>query len=376
MGRKEVIIFIFLVSLFLCGCTETLIVEDLGFIHSVGYELNEDRDSLKEGRYIMTVAIPQIAITAKEDQEVLSKVAHSSKDGKYNIARKSDRLLVSGQKRTALFSKDLAEQGIIELMDSLNRDPVIGLNLHIIIVDGSVKELLEAEYPEHPRTSRYIFELIEKDSRMLANIDTILHYFMRDYYDDGIDPIAPVIKKGNEEIILDGIGLFENDKYVDKIDPKDARIFLMLHGDYDGGNINTEVNLKEYQDQGGMFVTFNTLESKRKISVNLEKDDQINVHIHLAVRGTVEEFLGKVDLSKDHIQDELERELASHIQEVSQTLLSKIQENKVDSLGIGQYVRNKLGYRKWNDLDWREVYPKVDVSMTVDVKLKGFGTVK
>ncbi len=364
---------VLLFVIFCSGCAEPQIVEDLGFIHSVGYDLNEAEDAVEEGVLVMTVAIPQITPTAEVDREVLTTIAHTSKQARAKMARKTDRILVSGQLRTALFGMNLAEKGFFDTIDTLKRDYTIGLNLKIIVVNGNSKELLLEDYPEHPRTSRYIFELIDKEAKTHVAVDTSLHKFMRDYYDDGIDPMVPVVKVGINEIIVDGIGLFDGDRMVMKVDPTDARTLTMMHGDYVGGDITKEIKLEEEEKRSYLYLTFSTIESKRKVKV--KSPDKID--IHLDVKGSIDEYTGHLELSEDEVQKEIEKKLEQHIESVGESLIQEMQQNNTDSLGIGKFVRNSSKYKEWQEMNWKEeIYPLAKINVNANVKLKGFGGVK
>ncbi|WP_096200819.1 Ger(x)C family spore germination protein [Bacillus sp. FJAT-45350] len=372
MGNLLKCLFVFIIVICVTGCAEQRIVEELGFIHSVAYELNEERDSEEAGVLVMTVALPQITPTAKEDREVLTTIGHTSKEAKARLSRKTDRILVSGQLRTALFSMNLAEKGIHDTMDTLKRDNAIGLNVKIITINGSGKELLLEDFPKHPRTSRYIYDLIEKEAKTNTTVDTTLHYFTRDYYDDGIDPITPIIKMGEGEIIIDGIALYRHDQMAMTVNPKDSRIFKMLHGDYVGGDLTFEMELEQEEKEDYLFISFTTLESKRKI----KPLSPTKIQIEVEVQDAIEEYTGYLSLANDDVQREIENKLAKKIRTISNTLIEEMQTNRTDALGVGQYVRNNLSYQEWLNLNWREVYPTAEIDVQVNVKLKGFGSVK
>lgn len=369
------IFFLCIVVLLLTSCAEPRTVEKLGFVHSIAFDLNEDRNDEDEHILIQTIEMPQISETASEDREVLTVTANTSKEGMMKIAKKSDRQIVSGQLRTILIGESLAKIGIADTMDTISRDHEIGLNVMVITIKGSAKELLDSDYPEHPRTSRFLFEMIRNDSRMQMTVDTTIHQFIRDYYDDGIDPITTLIKKAGLDIDVEGIALYRNDRFVEEISLKDARVFMMLHSDYVGGDLTIDIDLEEEKKERYTFITFNTFDSKRKITVDNEKSPRV-VQIDLSVSGTIDEYTGTAKLTGDHIQKEIEKKIAEHIETVAKNLLKKMQEAQVDSIGIGQHVRNSLPYEEWKKLNWREEFANTEIKINAKVDLKNFGMVK
>ncbi|MCD8509529.1 MAG: Ger(x)C family spore germination protein [Bacillus sp. (in: Bacteria)] len=304
----------------LLGCAEQNIIEEVAFIHSVAYDLNKDEDKSK--RLTITVSIPQTAQDAVEDREVISVQARSVKDGRTAISRKTDRMLGNGQLRSALFSEELGKEGFIDILESLVRDHHIGINLRIILVEGTGKEVLTGEYTRYPRTGRYITNIVEKETEESIAIDTTLHQFNRDYYDDGIDPICAIIKKGENEIILDGIALFNGDKFVMKVSPVDGRTFKMIHGSYRGGNVSMPV--EDGNGENGSYLTFSTIHTKRKIKA-LSPD---HVQIEVDLVGTLDEYIGHLDLSTTVAQRKLEEQISNHLKKEAEGLLAEMQEKK------------------------------------------------
>lgn len=375
MKKRCLLFFVFIVVMVISGCAESRIVEKLGFAHSIAFDLNDSRKSEDDDILIQTVEMPQITETAESQREVLTVTANTSKEAMMKIAKKSDRQIVSGQLRTVLIGESLARLGIADTLDTLFRDHEIGLNVIVITVKGSAKQLLDVDYKEHPRTSRYIYEMIKNDKKIQTSVDTTIHHFVRDYYDDGIDPITPLLKKSGNDVEVDGIALFRDDQFVEHISWKESRVFLMLHEDYTGGNLTIDVNLQGETKERYTYMTFNTISSKRKITVDNSKTPR-RVRIDLKVSGTIDEYTGGLDLTDDHIQKEIEKKLEEHIKNVAETIVKKLQANKVDSLGIGQYVRNSLSYKEWKKLNWREEFPNVEIEINVKSDIKNFGMVK
>ncbi|MCT8137964.1 hypothetical protein H1D32_09470 [Anaerobacillus sp. CMMVII] len=159
-----------------------------------------------------------------------------------------------------------------------------------------------------------------------------------------------------------------------QVTPKDGRVFMMLHGDYLGGAITTKMKLKEEPKQDDyLFLTFATLESERKVNVKSPKE----IEVELNVKGAIEEYTGVLELSDDEVQKEIEANIATYIKETGEKIIREMQEKQTDSLGFGQYVRNKSSYQEWNGLKWKEeIYPDAQITINANVKIKGFGSVK
>lgn len=62
--------------------------------------------------------------------------------------------------------------------------------------------------------------------RFLTYLSTVS---LRDYYDDGTDPIAPLLVVKGDNVEIDGIALFKKDRYIGKISTEQTVMFAILH---------------------------------------------------------------------------------------------------------------------------------------------------
>lgn len=54
-------------------------------------------------------------------------------------------------------------------------------------------------------------------------------------------------------------------------------------------------------------------------------------------------------------------------------MISIMKQHQIDSLGIGRYVRNRIGYEQWKKMDWRQELQKLQVECVIDVHIKDYG---
>ena len=76
---------------------------------------------------------------------------------------------------------------------------------------------------------------------VLAEEMSVNSGFSREYFDDGIDPIAPIIRQEKDNIIIAGIGLFRDDRYITKIEPEKGIIFSILKKKFKQGQIKIDI---------------------------------------------------------------------------------------------------------------------------------------
>ncbi|MGG4106107.1 Ger(x)C family spore germination protein [Paenibacillus lautus] len=365
MLKKCTWLLLLLCILPIFGCGDQRILEDLGFIQTTSY------DMLPNGELSFSVSIPQADPETSAKREVLTATAKSSKEARMIMSRQTGMLLVSGQLRNVLFGISLAENGLHGHLDTLFRDPSISSQVKISVVEGSAGELLIEDYKQHPRTGRYIDMLLEKEALGQTIPKVTLFNFARDFFDQGIDPVAPIIKKhGNNYITTNGIALFRDDRYVTKIEPQDALVFAFLKSNFREGQINidlTEINGKKEN------VMFSSLISTRKVKVIRGMQGIEKVAYHVKVTGSVLEYIGDTRLNNDLERRELEQRISQYISKKADAIIALMKKNQVDNIGIGTYVRNRAGYEQWKKMNWRQELQKLPVECSIEVHIKDYG---
>ncbi|GMK44316.1 germination protein XA [Paenibacillus glycanilyticus] len=368
MNRLPTCLLAILILAVLPGC-DYRILERIGFTYAASY------DAAPENQVEITVSIPRAEPTIKVKREIHSAIGKSSKDARVKFANETDLLLVNGQIRVLLYSEALARKDLSNEINSILRDTSISPLVKITLVNGNAKELLSKNYKQHLSTDKYINRLLEKSSSNNRIPKTTLYEFERDYYDDGIDPIAPILKEMGEDITVDGIALFQDYKYVAKIPNRDALLFSILRGKFKKGDMSLDLSGGE-DGSSPEYIMFTSVLSDRKIHVEHKPGGTIHVMINAYFKGSVHEYIGNKKLSVDAQRHEVERKVSEIMSASANRLVKQLQQHKVDSLGIGIHVRNSMSYEAWKKLDWRAEYQKVEVECKLHFKAKDYGKIR
>lgn len=353
------------VVLLLGGCRDERVIEKVGFVRTLAFDTAEN-NSLK-----VSVSIPK---SNQKDAIVYAAVAKSAHQAFIIFDRQNDRRLVNGQLRQVLFSMNTARLNMWEQFDSMLRDPSIGNRTHMLIVDGDPEEMLRTRYLQANSAGEYIEDLIRAETKSMDIPVTNLHTFARDYYDDGIDPVMSILKQTSNSIIVDGIALFREGRYVGKIEADNKMYFGMLHGSLESGDMAIVFPNEGYSSK---IASLLYLKTRRKISVlrtSTAADDQdIQVRIRISLIGSLLEYQGGLHLEKPSEQRKLESDIARYVQEKCEETIGRMQELKADGIGVGQSVRNAMAYRDWRKLNWAEAFSKAKIDVSVSVGIRNYG---
>jgi spore germination protein len=366
-------VIIVLCVLILAGCGDQRILEELGFIHTSSYDLVEQKDTNNE-MLLVTVAIPKANREGKIQRETLTATAKTVKEARFKFSRQTELALVSGQLRNTLFGMELAKKGIWKHIDTIFRDPAFSQRVKLTIVDGNAHDLLVKEYPQHPRTGQYIERMLEKEVKNQTVPYITLYQFTRDLFDDGIDPIMPLVKQLKDNVEINGIALFNEDKYVSKIEPDKVLIFSMIRDSFKQGEISIDLGGNENEEPN--HVMFSSIKSSRKLKVLKNNTEGIHVQLDVKIQGSVMEYLGNLELSEEKDRTKLEALVSAYLEKEAEKMIGIMQQNHADSIGVGKVVRNSMSYKEWKQLDWEQMYPKIKVTCHAKVIMRDYGKSK
>lgn len=361
--RIGVLVLIFLTIA--TGCSkDNNILERAGYVRTVGFDA-EKGDMIR-----VTVNIPIIIAEASETQqqeEIFSKIVRSSKEARILMQRKTSRKMVSGQINTILFNEELSRRGLWSHMDTLLRDFTISKRTEIAVVEGAARDIIETHLPGHSRTNQYIDRLLKKEFENQTLPHVLLHHFCRDYFDEGRDPITPVLTRSGKDLEVNGIALFKKDRMVGKLNASDILYFSIMYHDQNRGEFTLGLNRPELYS-----ISFHAINNSTRITISKTPEGKYRADIRINIHGGITEYIGNLKMSTSE-RAELEQILSRHIEEKCNSIVKKMQQLGVDSIGIGQHIRNKVSYKEWRAFYKDNYIQDMDIVVHASFKVKNFG---
>ncbi|NRF89469.1 Ger(x)C family spore germination protein [Paenibacillus frigoriresistens] len=365
------------VLLCLTGCVEQNRIEKLGMSDTVALDsVYQENGKPSERDVSNAISVPKPGTLDNQQADILQTIAESPKDGRSKLSRKINKVLVSGQLRSMLFGKDLAKQGIWKELDSYRRDYTVGEKLKIVVVNGSAVDMLTHKYAQIRSVGSHIDQLLIKDAKIHEVPDVSLYSFVRDYYDDGTDPIAPMLVVKGDNVEVDGIALFKKDRYIGKINAEQTVLFAILNKSLKMGEF--DITFMDRSSGQKESVMISSIASKREVIVNKQERTRTvpQVIVRIRLSGIILEYTGKSTFKKPEEQKKLDQDLSEAIREQLQSIVNHVQRSGGDNLGIGTYVRNSMNYEKWNNLNWKSIYPHADIRVEVDATIRDYGMIR
>lgn len=347
-------VMIFCVILFLqTSCVSKDQLEKLSIVTAVGYDTSEG-EKIKG-----TTVIGQFDPSKKNVTNVLTSTAFTSKTIRQKMNMETRNKMVSGQLRAAILGSELAESGnIINIVDTLSRDPAIGTMVYLGISETTAEEVLRIK-PKQGNMGNFLYELFQQNIKGELLLSCTLHEFLQDYYDPGRDPVIPYLKKENNKIKVKGTALISGDHFTGMLNEKDSFYVKLLREKFEIGSLELEIPVDELPENMFMnkpksdtlYLNIDEIVSDSNIKVIDKSIPSFQVEINLDVR--LQEITEDIRLDGKSIAV-LEKQISKVMTKGSEKVIEKLQEVKSDPVGFGALYNAQRGIHlkgnEWHDI--------------------------
>ncbi|MHC0039702.1 Ger(x)C family spore germination protein [Pseudoneobacillus sp. C159] len=370
MIKKWCFCVILIPFLLLSGCADPKILEEVGLITTIGYDVGKD------GTYKGTGVELKIEPNAKTDIMIVEAEAHTVRGLNINANKNTSKRLLSGQLRVILMGEELASKGIIHIVESLSRDPSISDLAYVAIVEGETRDLLNLKSEQIPDIGLHLFRMIEKDTKGELMPSATMQEVIHDYYSLGVDPIIPILKKnGNKGVQYTGTGIFKDDKMVGKISTNQSFYFKLINDKYKSGSIEMTINSDslKLKRQHPTVIVLDTIHSDSDIKLVSKKNLEYELKIKL--NGRLLETNPNIDFSKKEHIELIEKEVSKQMKKEVEKLISYLQSKNSDVIGLGQIYRSSVRHSKLTNDEWHNMFKDVKVQVKIDFNIIRTGVI-
>lgn len=348
--------------LFLSGCVEKEILDDIAIEIARGYDF-EDENKIR-GTMLVYNFQPDKSI----ENTILSTTASTSRELVNKLQEQSSDPLSEGSIEVFLFGKKLASEGFIDYIDAPLRNASIGARLFLVVVDGNAEDLLKGNYGNRGNAI-YISNLLNHNIKNHNLPKTNLQLFFHDYYQLGKSVYLPQIKKiADDKLEINGISFFKTEKIklVDTIDTEKMFYFKLLVDKFSEGTHKVQ--------SGDDEAIVRSITSTHKMK--LTKRDPYMVTVHIKIKGIIREYTGPGILTKEVIR-KYEKKMEEEVNKESEALIKRFQEHEIDPIGFGYFIKSRTrGFgldKKWEESDR---YKNITVKVKTDVKIVESGVIE
>ena len=334
MKKKWVLLVILLL---LSGCWDRKELEKLAIVTGIGIDYGEEGDDYQVSFQIARSGEVKTPGSSSQDGGgggggsksvwLLKSKGATIFDAVRNATLQSSRRLFLSHNQVVIINKEVAEKGLLPVIDFLIRDHEPRLNEWLLITREQAETILSLESGLEKISALAIADLM-RNYYLSSKIRAVnLHEFAGTLLAKTTEntlPIIGVVKTDQEKgMVIEETGIFKSDKLIGYLNKKETRGLLWVLG--------TGVQTC------ALPICYANLSSREKLSL-------------------------------------LENLKAKVIVEEVEAALKKAQECKADIFGLGEYLQrqNRKEWEKVKD-NWGELFPHLEVKVKVKTKIRWLG---
>ncbi|MFD0693104.1 Ger(x)C family spore germination protein [Paenibacillus sp. GCM10027628] len=373
MKRPLCLIVILSSLVIFSGCVKPYILENLALSIIIGY------DAIEKDRILTTTVLHKIDPLAKEKTQIVANTAYTSQGARISSNRELSKYLVGGQVRVVMYGKKLASGGIIDLADTLSRDPTLGDIIYLCVSDNKASDILTRRYPEVSNIGIYLYENIRQNSDLEELPSPSLHDFLRDYYSVGKDPIVPLLKRRGNEVAINGLALFRDDRMVHEVRPREGFLLKVLLGNKKTGSYELVVSserLTKYMKHPGKDLKIAFVNRKSSRQIKLVQTSGPEFAMSISVLGDLQEISDAYSFNKHEAVVALEEEIGLKLAKEIERFIHDIQIHESDVVGFGEVYRSKVRNSHLTKEKWHAMFKDAKIKVNVKFTLRSTGVIE
>ncbi|WP_084760245.1 Ger(x)C family spore germination protein [Cohnella panacarvi] len=305
---------------------------------------------------------------------VIDVVGHTLDDALMNLQQQVSGRLFFGHLRVIVVSEALARHGLQNLNDYLRRNPEVRRMAWMMVSKGSALEVMRAA-PELERVpSLYLMSTLDNAVRLGKFPVNYVGMFWSNTSKKGQEAFLPYVEIRKEQNIqVQGMAIFTYDKMVGSTLPFDIAAYMGIKG----------LNPAGYRgfvpigNNPSRTVTIYATSRKSMIKASIRNGKpyfKVSIFTEISMEEKISE---QFSINSSDILKEIEDTNRKALKKACENLIEKTQKAHSDIFGFGEYVRAKLP-NYWNKKvitkgAWQEMYPNVDVEVTVNTRMRRVG---
>ena len=401
-GALKRTIMLFLVAILLTGCWDRREPEELVPVLALGFDMDE------EGFYEVVAQLSNPSAIGgggaggdptggtagggrgtKRTFWTHSVKGHTPFEAIRNLALTTTRLISLSHLEFLLLSEKLARHGIGPIIDLFERERQLRLSVHVAIVEGDLKELLDAEFPLEMTAAMglsRLFRLLRAERSVITEGPLLAKIVLLERPGEemtlprvkllqsegpnrskGSSPSPSPVTSPGPPAEVSGGAAFRGEKMVGWLDIREARGWNWITGRGQRGPILVKTPGVEG------LVTIDLLGAKSTVEPVVE-GDRIRMRVKVKAWGRVQDQTtpegdGRtLDLRDPEAIRSLRRRFSAVLRNDMEMAIARAQELGSDIFGFGNAVYRKHP-RVWKEFAaerWDEIFKTIPVDITVE----------
>lgn len=372
--NKFVVITILLLSFsMLSGCWSNKEIRELALVMAAAVDAGEG-----EGEYNLTLQLAKTLPGSNGDKSSretgYSNISESSKGLQMAVEALSvqtDRKIYMGHNQIIVVSKQVAENGLIDIIDFFTRDPENRYTVNIYVAENDAKQILDINGAHELLPAIYLPGILNAQLDYGESGLASMFSFVTDFLSKTNAPFLPIInpvEDGSEDprASLSGTAVFRDDKMVTTLDFFETELLLLAN------NRGNDMVMQLENEEGYLTITVMSSQSNMKAVYNGDTLEKMVLSIEIDAE--ISESSMSFDILKESDRQKINDMITKKLKDGYSGLISHTQEFGTDVIGFGDLLY-RFHYHKAEAMftDWNETYKTlpIEVNITVDTTSSG-----
>ncbi|WP_042202426.1 Ger(x)C family spore germination protein [Paenibacillus camerounensis] len=363
---RKLLLYIGVVLLCLTTGCEYKDIDRRIFVVAIGIDSGEAEDF----KVSLKLAIPQGEVTKiDEKMQIITEESNSISEALRLMKSRVEKELDYVHCKSLIIGEGLAGRDIRHVLDWAVRRRDIQLILNFAVGRPEALDVLKVKPPSERIPSNSLIMAMSGQGTESPFIASVYSYqLMRDVYEQGKDPILPVIEaEGETQFRIDKIALLDKQKVQLVLNPEESRLFNLLTRPDLRTNFPARVDDSEFQ--------YYTESSKSAYKIISSEPGAPVVRYKIKINGIVEENSTQ-ELITHNLLEQISDAGEEALEQSVEALLEKIKKKRLDPFGWGL----RYGTRHWNNEteaeEWAALFPVLKLEVAADVRIKYSGLIK
>lgn len=372
LQQGKVILFVFLVignMLLQTGCGFKDIDKRI-FVMAIGIDKAEDQ--AEKYKVTLKMAVPSGSLKEASGGNMYSYLTEESSrvsEAIRKLKTQVDKEFDFGHLKTIVIGESLIQKDIGEVIDIFSRRRDFQRISWVSVGKPSAEKVLKAEPKSEMAASVSLFNFFSNTGVESPYIvSTYLFDLCRKIYEQGIDPILPVIETDKEatKLSINHAIVLDDKKIGLELTPRQTKLLNILRNRLN--KMEVLIKKEDYE----FMISIDSLQSKFKIETPEGQDPVIKLKVDMS--GIIEESDRYTNAKEvEHLSKVASKDVEMWLKE----LLTLFKEKNVDPVGFGlRYRATRLQHQDQTKTWEKELYPNLEFDVTVNVGIKSTGIVE
>ncbi|MBU3204098.1 Ger(x)C family spore germination protein [Clostridium algidicarnis] len=321
--------------------------------------------------YILTLEVLEASTNSKSINsnivESRGKTIHSAFRDAIKV---TGNMLQGSHAKIFIVSKEIAEEGIIQVIDLIDRDVQLRNDMWILISESdTAADILCKGKRENEIISYELAATNANANKVGKYIDIEIYRLISDISNLGSSAIAPLVNIkdniGESKFEVSGMAVFKGEKVVGNLDELETMFLQILKED----NLKFVLPI-ELED--GHKISLEIMNVNRSMNPKL-KDNKVVIDMTVNIDTALSE-LGSSGVDyilkdeRDKVKIQSEKQIVTDCYKVIEKLQK---EYKSDAIGFGDILKKRKP-NAWKEMEyqWSDIFEDIEVNLDVNVEIK------